>query len=397
MPLSGDCQRFVEIARTAHVLLDLDGNDNPLTFTRLCSDTPHRSSGEAGRMSCFSSLNLYPKGRTLALLAALAALSISLAGAQNVPAITGGIGFITSTNGGNTTFLPVLEPALVAPLGEHLLVESRAAIVGTIFPRPHTGYDHDTFIGLTYLQADVIASRHLTIVAGDFLTPFATYNERLTPIWIGNFQSGPLIYSLGTMSTGSSVGGMLRGSAYSNDHVNIDYAAYFSAASTNLQFSAERSSGGRVSVYMPKSRLEVGASFNRLLQNTQENYSGVHLWWEPADTHLKIRSEWARGPHAHGYWVETAYRLASFGGEESFLGRFEPVFRMQQTFRSQPDSEDGLPSANTQQADFALNYHLPHDVRIDTSYSRQFSSTGDRNIWQTGLVYRFQFPAWRGK
>jgi hypothetical protein len=348
-------------------------------------------------MSYFSLHSSHWKGKTLALFAALVTLSISVASAQDVPAITGGIGFLTSTNGGNTTYLPVLSPALIAPLGNHLLVESRASIIGAIFPSSQGGYDHSTFIGLSYLQADIIASRHLTIVAGEFLTPFATYNERLTPIWISNFENTPLSYGLGTMGTGSSVGGMLRGSAYSNSNLNIDYAAYFSAGSTNLQFDSERSSGGRGSVYFNKPRLEIGASYNRLLQNTHENFSGVHVWWEPADTHLRIRSEWARGPHANGYWIETAYRLASFGGEESFIGRFEPLFRMNQTFRSAPDPEDGLPSANTQQADFGLNYHLPHELRINTSYSREFSSTGDRNIWQTGLIYRFLFPAWRGK
>ena len=348
-------------------------------------------------MGRFSSLKWHRQGRTLALFSALAAISIPFAGAQDVPAITGGIGLLTITNGGDTTFVPVVSPALVAPLGNHLLVESRATIASSIFPRTHTGYDHNTFLGLSYLQADVIASRHLTIVPGYFLTPFATYNERLTPIWIGNFVSAPLIYSLGNFGSGSSVGGMLRGSAYSNNNVNISYAAYFSAASTNQQFNSDRSSGGRVSFYLPNQRLEVGASYNRLLQNKHENFSGVHVWWEPADTHLQIRSEWARGPHANGYWIETAYRLAAFGGEESFVGRFEPVFRMEQTFRSKPDPEDGLPSANTQLPNFALNYHLPHEVRIQTSYSRQFSSTGNVNIWQTGIVYRFLFPAWRGK
>jgi hypothetical protein len=79
------------------------------------------------------------------------------------------------------------------------------------------------------------------------------------------------------------------------------------------------------------------------------------------------------------------------------IGRFEPVLRVQQTFRSQPDSEDGLPAADTQKVDFALDYHLPHEVRINTSYSRQLSSTGNRNIWQTGIVYRFLIPTWRGR
>jgi hypothetical protein len=179
---------------------------------------------------------------------------------QDTPLISGGAGFITSTNGGNTTYIPVISPLLAAPLGSHILVESRATILDSYFPRGNgqTGYNSSSFVGLSYLQMDYLANRHLTVVAGDFLTPFGTYNERLTPIWISNFESAPLIFPLGTMNTGSSVGGMLRGSAFNTSKVSLDYAGYFSAASTNEQFNAERSAGGRANVYFPQARLEIG-------------------------------------------------------------------------------------------------------------------------------------------
>jgi hypothetical protein len=244
---------------------------------------------------------------------------------------------------------------------------------------------------------DYIANRHLTVVAGEFLTPFGTYNERLSPIWISNFQSVPLIFPLGTMGTGSSVGGMLRGSAFSTGTVSLDYAAYFSASSTNQQFDSERSSGGRADLYFPQARLEAGASYGRLLQGQRANFVGAHVWWEPADSLFKLRSEYAHGPHSQGYWVEAEFHLARPSNGSVFRRGLEPAFRWQQTFRNSPDSGDGLPSANTNLADFALNYQLPHEVRLESSYSRQFSSTGDRNIWQTGIVYRFLFPTWRGK
>jgi hypothetical protein len=350
-------------------------------------------------MSSYAKHQMHTRRGLIILLASIGWASIHLARAQNLPFISGGGGLITSTNGGNTTYLPIIAPSLVAPLGDHLLVESRASIVDSFFPRGNgqPGYKHDAFLGLSYLQADVIANRNLTLVAGEFLTPFGTYNERLIPIWISNFEDAPLIFSLGTMSTASSVGGMLRGSAFSSDKVDLDYAAYFSVASTNQQFNAERSTGGRASVYLPNARLEAGLSVGRLLQGTRENYIGTHLWWEPAQSNLRLRSEYARGPHAQGYWVEADYRCLRFHGENSMIGRFEPVLRVQQTFRSQPDSEDGLPAADTQKVDFALDYHLPHEVRINTSYSRQLSSTGNRNIWQTGIVYRFLIPTWRGR
>jgi hypothetical protein len=319
--------------------------------------------------------------------------------AQNTPLLSGGVGFVTITNGGNTTYLPLLSPLIAAPLGSHFLVESRAMLIESFSPsggqRP--GYRSSAFLGLSYLQLDYLANSHATVVAGEFLTPFGTYNERLSPIWIGNFEEGPLIFPLGTMSTASSVGGMLRGSAVSTPKFSLNYSLYFSTKSTNPQFASERSTGGKAEVYFPRQRLELGSSYGRLLEGETSTYVGGHVWWQPARSTFKLRSEYAHGPHSQGYWLETDYRLSRFGGEETPPGRFEPVFRWQQVFRNSPDSSDGLPAADTQRADFGLDYHLPHEVRINTSYSRQFSSTGNRNVWETGIIYRFLFPTWRGK
>lgn len=345
------------------------------------------------------SMHLCRSMATLLVILVCACFALPRSLAQDTPLISGGVGFATITNGGNTTYIPILEPVLAAPIGNHLLVESRAMLLEQFFPKGggRPGYTSSPYLNLSYLQADAIASSHLTVVAGEFLTPFGTYNERLTPLWIGSFLDAPLIFSLGTMNTGSSVGGMLRGSAVSKPRFSIDYAAYFSAASTNQQFDAQRASGGKGSIYFPLAGLEVGASYGHLLQGARADYAGAHLWWEPVSGPFKLRMEYAHGPHSQGYWAEADFRLSHFGGTESAAGRLEPVFRMQQTFRNSPDSSDGLPSADTNRTDFGLDYHLPHEVRINTSYSREFSSTGNRNIWQTGIVYRFLFPTWKGK
>lgn len=124
---------------------------------------------------------------------------------QDAPLISGGVAFFSNTNAGNTTYLPIIEPLLAAPLGPRVLIESRAALLETFAPQANNqnGYNHTHFIGLSYLQGDVIASSHFSFVAGDFLIPFNTYIERLSPVWIGNFQDGPLITALGTLSSGS--------------------------------------------------------------------------------------------------------------------------------------------------------------------------------------------------
>ena len=334
---------------------------------------------------------------TVVIIALATFCMVQVCRAQDTPLLSGGVGFFTNTNGGNTYYQPLIEPLIAAPIGKYLLIESRAALAETFFPNGN-GYDHAHFTALTYLQGDLFAGPHLTVVGGSFLLPFNSFNERLSPIWINNFQDVPLSSNIGLMNTGVGVGGMLRGSAISRPKYSIDYAGWFSASSANEQFPSERSSGGRGSVYFPQSRFEVGLSYDRLLQGTQENFYGAYAWWEPANTAFRLRSEYSRGHHAQGYWIEADYRTQAFGGLDSWIGRFEPVFRMQQTFRRDDTAvSDGVPLVNTERADFALDYNLPHNVRILTSYARQFSSSGDVNVWETGIIYRFLFPTWKGK
>jgi len=335
---------------------------------------------------------------TRGIFLAIAAICTARCGAaQDVPLISGGIGFFTRTSGGNTTYFPYIKPVVAVPLGSHVLIEGRGTFVEFVSPHPQIGYRTSSFKTADYLQADVIAGPHLTMVGGEFLTPFGTYNERLTQIWNQTLQDFPLIYSLGNMNTGTSVGGMLRGSAVSTQHLSLSYTGYYSANITNQYFAAERSSGGRGSLYLPEHGLELGASYGRSLGASHENFEGLHVWWEPIQSPFKFRSEYGHAPNAQGYWFETDYRLSHLGGADSAFGRLEPVFRMQQTFRDKPDSNDGLPSVNTSEADFGLDYHLPHEVRINTSYARQLASTGNSNIWETAVVYRFLFPAWKKK
>lgn len=330
------------------------------------------------------------------MLIMLVLCAIAHGAAQDVPLLSGGVGFFTSTHGGNTSYQPIYEPLIAAPITHRLMIESRAFLQEDFSPSSN-GYDHSHVATFTYLQANYVVAPRLTVVAGSYLIPFGTYNERLSPIWISNFQDGPALANLGTMGSGSGLGGELRGSAISHEKFSIDYAGFFSARSGNMQFNSERSAGGRGSLYLKDQRLEVGLSYDRLLQGTRENFYGLHVWLEPANTALRLRSEYARGHHAQGYWGEADYRLQRFGGADSFVGRIEPVFRMQQSFRRDTVVSDGLPLVDTQRADFGLNYYLPHNTRILTSYSRQFSSSGDVNIWETGIVYRILFPAWKGK
>jgi hypothetical protein len=336
--------------------------------------------------------------RIVTTLLSLGALCLAPAlVAQDVPLISGAAGFLTNTTGGNTDYFPLVTPVLVAPVGQHLLFESRASIQESIEPQPNTGYNHAFHVQVAYAQANYFLNSHVTLVGGYSLIPFGTYNERLSPIWISPLQDAPLIYGLGNPGSGVGTGGQIRGNIVSNENYSISYVAYASAGSTDFQINSSRDVGEQVNLYLPKLRLEVGSSYGRLLEHDKMNAVGTHVWWEPAKIPLKVRSEYAHGPHSQGYWVETDYRLSQFNGPNSIVGRMEPIFRLQQTFRNSPDANDELPAQNTQRVDFGLDYHLPHEVRINTSYARQFSSTGNVNIWETALIYRFLFPTWKGK
>ena len=72
--------------------------------------------------------------RCLGLVIALAA-AVHQCSAQETPLLSGGVGFFTSTNAGSTSYLPIIEPLLAAPLGQHILVESRAALVESFSPK----------------------------------------------------------------------------------------------------------------------------------------------------------------------------------------------------------------------------------------------------------------------
>jgi hypothetical protein len=120
--------------------------------------------------------------------------------AAQIPLISGGAGFLTNTNAGSTSYQLVAMPVLAAPIGEHLLVEARGTLLESFTPKGNgqEGYNTSHFLAWSYVQADYLATSHVTVVGGDFLIPFGTYNERLIPIWISNLQDAPLIFPIGT-------------------------------------------------------------------------------------------------------------------------------------------------------------------------------------------------------
>ncbi len=332
--------------------------------------------------------------RTITIAAALLlSLGSVSAFAQDSPLISGAFGFASTTNGGQTVLQPVVAPVLDLPLGDKFLIESRADIRGFYSQENGNGsYRGQFFTSLAYAQVDYLVNSRLTFTAGRFLTPFNVYNERLTAIWIANLPEVPLIFSIGTRTSGSSNGAMVRGVAANNSSFQLNYAAFVSGGSNLDQLQAGRALGGRVGVFLPGSQLEVGGSYERLLENQHSNAEGAYAWWVPVSIPVQIRSEFANSPQGHGYWVESAFRFTRQNSLTSVASRIQPVFRMQQTFRGELDFQALLFPEEAKEADFGLNIYLPQEIRLSSSYGRQVSAGADRNIWDVSLTYRFIWP-----
>lgn len=315
-----------------------------------------------------------------------------------VPILTGTAGYFNFVTAGQNQIDAQINPALLVPLGDHWLIESRAEFEGA-FQRPAAGepYGGQVSKNLDYAQVDYIANPYLTVTMGRFLTPFGIFNERLYPIWIRSLQQDPLILPL---SAESSDGMMLRGGFTLNAKANLNYAVYASAVSTgHSNLESDRNVGGRIGVFLPGPRLEIGGSWQKLLQDERSNAFGFHFAWQPTPLPLNMHGEYARSNEGSGYWVDAAYRLSQLPFWQKGLRRLEVAGRVEQFFSGEisPDEAEALdlPGANTREGEFGLNYYLQDGLKATASYGRQFSSDGNANLWTVGIAYRFAIPLGR--
>jgi len=315
-----------------------------------------------------------------------------------VPILTGNIGTFSFVTGGHNLIDTQINPILLVPLGDRWLIESRAEFEGK-FQRPTDGgaYGGPVNKHVDYAQIDYIAGSYVTVTAGRFLTPFGIFNERLYPVWIRALQPDPLILPI---NTAPSDGAMLRGGFPVNAKANINYAVYVSVTSIGIgSVDSERHVGARTGFFLPGPRLEVGGSWQRTLQDDRKNAFGFHMGWQPAKVPLNLRSEFAHSFEGSGYWIEGAYRLSQARFWQKTMRHTEVVARGQQFYMGEIGVDGaatlGLPSANTREADFGVNYFLRDGLKGIASYGRQFSSAGNFNQWSFGLAYRFAVPLGR--
>jgi hypothetical protein len=131
-------------------------------------------------------------------------------------------------------------------------------------------------------------------------------------------------------------------------------------------------------------RLEVGGSFQHLLEQEGKHSFGFHLEWQPPPLPLDIRAEYARSHDGSGYWVESAYKLSQVPVWRNTIRHVQVVARMQQFFVNaaeletggEGDDEDKGITLNTKMFEFGVNYYFRDDFRFVSSYGRQFEPEG---------------------
>lgn len=306
-----------------------------------------------------------------------------------VPVLSGSAGEVPIVEGGQTTLVSIISPVVLVPFGEKWLVESRASFEGDFTDQqPGTNFGGKVNKEIEYLQLDYIANPYVTVTAGRFLNPFGIYNERLYPVWIRNLQTDPLILPL---EGESRDGVMLRGGVPLSSEVNLNYATFFSAQSSTNKLESDRGIGGRVGLFFPAHRLEIGGTVEHALVEDRSNRFGFHFEQQPFSMPLDVRAEYAHGAEGSGWWIEPAYTLSGLPWVKAIMRKTQLVSRYQQFYIGNGEDED-LPSADTRIAEFGMNYYICDGFRATASYGREFSAAGNQNVWTVGLTYRWVLP-----
>ena len=332
------------------------------------------------------------------VLACARVFAQSGAGPENeagyVPIISGGAGYIHNVSGGGPTLEPQVDPVLLVPFGRHVLLESRTDFTGFFERQNFTSgpFKGKVFKDVEYAQLDWLADTHAIVVAGRYLLPFGLYNERLEPIWIRNLQDSPYTASIGTRTTGAGDGILLRGVAAQTPGMSLQYSAYFSARSGINQLSSARTAGGDASVFFPSLRLEIGGSGQRFLQDRHINNGAIYVSWQPLEASMDVKGEFDHSFFGRGYWLEAAYKLDRASPyaaihKAQLVGRIEQVMPLH-------GGGNGLPGIDNKRFDAGLNYYLKDNLRLISSYGRNFNHQQNLNVWNAGITYRFTIPLW---
>jgi hypothetical protein len=209
-------------------------------------------------------------------------------------------------------------------------------------------------------QVDWFVNNNLTVVAGRYLTPIGSFNERISPEWINKLPDIPIMFNQ-VIPQSSTDGIQLRGSRYLGGlPYKLEYSAYlgngFQLAQTpkagqltpvadlngitgSPDETNSKAYGGRLGMWIPRSGMNFGFSgyTNGIFApGLRSHYS---LWDFDLNYHRgnwDFRTEYGgnqqqAGPiighdiHRQGLYTQVAYR--NYGANNLHLSRLEGVFR----------------------------------------------------------------------
>jgi hypothetical protein len=215
-------------------------------------------------------------------------------------------------------------------------------------------------VGVGQSQVDWFVNNNLTVVAGRFLTPIGSFNERISPQWINKLPDNPVMFNQVIPLT-STDGIQLRGSRYLGGlPYKLEYSAYLGngfqlaqplkAGQLTTVSDLGRITGGpdatnskaygtRLGMWIPRSGVNFGFSgyTNGIFApNLRSHYS---LWDFDFNYHRgnwDFRTEYGgnqqqAGPiighdiHRQGLYTQIAYR--NYNANNLHLSRLEGVFR----------------------------------------------------------------------
>jgi hypothetical protein len=177
--------------------------------------------------------------------------------------------------------------------------------------------------------------------------------------------------------------------------VNLNYTTFFSLQSSTNNIESDRAIGGRLGLFFPAHRLEIGGTVEHALVDNRSNRFGVHFEQQPFSIPLEVRAEYAHGAEGSGWWIEPAFTLSHVPWLKDVTPKTQLVARYQQFYIG--NGQDGdLPVADSGMAEFGMNYYICDGFRATASYGRDFSSAGNQNVWTAGLTYRWVLPLGRG-
>jgi hypothetical protein len=214
------------------------------------------------------------------------------------------------------------------------------------------------------------------------------------PQWIRYLQQEPISF---TLNATSGNGGMLRGGAHLGAHANVQYSAYYSAASTVKTLDADNQAGFRTSLLLPEKHVEIGGSFNNTKGDGAHKMIGTDFTWQPKRVPFELRSETLFSKQAgNTYWVEGAYKLSQLG-RNPLLRYTTLVYRQEQYWIPKGASNltamggtmGSLPDTNTARSTGGADYSLTPNLRFNASYQGNYATGEKGHSWNMGVTYRF--------